>query len=113
MNECPNCKSQSLKKGEMVSDGYRYPARKFSPENQRFTLTPGGIKLVKDSYACLDCGLVWNFTDPEKLRKFIKKYCEYEPAPKRPAQITTVGLQTTKSENWLGIMVEAEFSLHR
>ncbi len=29
--------------------------------------------------ACLDCGFAWTSTSPDKLRKFIQKYCDQTP----------------------------------
>ncbi len=42
-----------------------------------FTLTlDGGTKLGrKGLFACLDCGLVWSSTQPDKLADFIQKHC--------------------------------------
>jgi hypothetical protein len=53
------------------------PARVFKPEGMRIlSFNRGGTKLDKDAYACLDCGLVWTFTQTAELRKFIQKHCD-------------------------------------
>lgn len=53
----------------------------FTPEGERLvsrllSMHSGGTKLDKDAYACLDCGLVWTFTQAAELRKFIDKHCD-------------------------------------
>jgi len=50
----------------------------FLPEHLRpwrFTFAQG-TEMSGEAFACLDCGLVWSSTSAEKLREFIRKYCD-------------------------------------
>ena len=52
----------------------------FDPSGrQAFTFTLGGTRFTSEAVACLDCGFAWTSTSPEKLRKFIQKYCDQTP----------------------------------
>ncbi|MDB6116284.1 MAG: hypothetical protein JWO08_65 [Verrucomicrobiaceae bacterium] len=50
----------------------------FRPKGLRFfSLTAfGGTELAESGFACLDCGLVWGSTPPDRLVAFIEKHCE-------------------------------------
>ena len=78
MSQCLSCGSNRLAKGRI-----RGTAKKtvlptvFEPAGRRaFTFTLGGPRFTGEALACLDCGLAWNSTSPEKLRKYIQKYCD-------------------------------------
>jgi hypothetical protein len=52
-------------------------ARVFKPVGMRFlSFNRGGTRVNKDACACLDCGLVWTFTQAPELQNFIQKYCD-------------------------------------
>ena len=36
-------------------------------------------RLAKEGFACLDCGLVWSSTAPDKLASFIHRHCDQTP----------------------------------
>jgi len=82
MRSCPACGSRRLVTGRLLGDG----AAVFRPDNLRFlalTLT-GGVRLSKQSFACRDCGLIWNLANKDKLNRFLSKHCvgfEDNPAP--------------------------------
>ena len=46
---------------------------------QAFTFTLGGPRFTGEPTACLDCGLAWNSTSPEKLRRYIQRHCDSTP----------------------------------
>ena len=82
MDQCLKCNSSRIIKGRILGDE---GAAVFRPEGLRsfsFTLY-GGTGLTKGAFACLDCGLVWGSTTPEKLRKFVQKHCD--PRANNPA----------------------------
>jgi hypothetical protein len=74
VNQCLKCNGARTVKGKIHStEG----AAVFRPEGLNFlalTLT-GGTSFGSEAFACLDCGLVWSFTSPEKLRKFLRRHC--------------------------------------
>jgi hypothetical protein len=82
MPQCLNCRSQRVTKGIVGdSDGPKTPAV-FLPQGFRFwslvlswssSFYP---RLAKEGFACLDCGLVWSSTAPDKLAAFIHKHCD-------------------------------------
>ena len=39
----------------------------------------GGTEVAVNSFACLDCGLVWSSTPPDRLAAFIAKNCDPMP----------------------------------
>jgi hypothetical protein len=50
----------------------------FEPEGTHifFSLLSHGVDLSSDpSFACLDCGLVWDYLRPDELKEFISKHC--------------------------------------
>lgn len=74
MRSCPHCGSQRIITGRLLGESRAV----FRPDNLRFlalTIT-GGATLAKQSFACRDCGLVWNFADKNKLERFLRKHCE-------------------------------------
>jgi hypothetical protein len=77
MPHCLKCKSQRVTKGSIVNYESEQLAV-FRPQGLRFlsfTLTQGP-QLAEDGFACLDCGLVWSSTAPDKLASFIRKHCD-------------------------------------
>ena len=80
MPECLQCKSRRVTRGSVVNYENAGPAV-FRPKGLRFlalTLTQGP-QLEKKGFACLDCGLVWSSTSPDKLAAFIRKHCDKAP----------------------------------
>ncbi len=77
MPECLKCKSQRVTKGSVVNQQSEVPAV-FRPKGLRFlSLTLAQWpQLAETGFACLDCGLVWSSTSPDKLAKFIRKHCD-------------------------------------
>ena len=82
MNPCPHCGGQRVVTGKLVEYGSR-AVSVFRPDGLRFlALTAaGGAALEKQSFACRDCGLVWNFSDKDKLNRFLQKHCKGFDAP--------------------------------
>jgi hypothetical protein len=77
MPECLKCKSLNVTRGRVINYESELPAV-FRPQGLRFlslTLTKGP-QLADEGFACLDCGLVWSSTPPEKLSTFIRKHCD-------------------------------------
>ena len=77
MHPCPKCGSQRIVTGRLVEYAYRNAAV-FRPDSLRFlaVTTAGGAPLGKQSFACRDCGLIWNFSDKDKLNRFLERHCE-------------------------------------
>ena len=77
MPECLKCKSQRVTKGR-VENYENHQSAIFRPQGLRmFTFTlAGGTQLSDEAYSCLDCGLVWSSTAPQKLAAFIEKHCD-------------------------------------
>ena len=77
MHDCPMCKSNRIVAGQLVAYSKRTPAV-FRPDSLKFlALTvAGGSALAKQSFACRDCGLVWNMADEAKLNRFLDKHCD-------------------------------------
>jgi len=76
MNQCPQCNSQRIVGGWLGTDSK--PAM-FRPAGLRsFTVAQdSGARLATaDASACLDCGLAWNSTSPEKLRRYVQRHCD-------------------------------------
>jgi hypothetical protein len=76
MNQCPNCKSQNLISGKILSS---FGSTFFSPAGQRFWSLGGGTRFTAEALACLDCGLVWSFTPVPELREFVRERCAHKP----------------------------------
>jgi len=77
MPQCLQCKSNRVAKGR-VESYESHASAVFRPKGVRFrsfTLS-GGTELSDEAYACLDCGLVWSSTQPDKLAAFIEKHCD-------------------------------------
>ena len=78
MKKCFKCGSTEIVPGRISENNERmFSAAQFEPEGLRFlalTMRHGTL-LDLESFACLKCGSVWSQTDPEDLRKFIKKHC--------------------------------------
>jgi hypothetical protein len=72
--ECSKCKSKRIVTGSVVDrTGKRCL---FAPDGLGvFTMALSyGTKL--DSFACLDCGLVWFATSAAELENFVRKHCD-------------------------------------
>jgi len=77
MPQCLRCKSERVTKGSVVNYEDSRPAV-FRPQGLRFLTIGQGPQLVEEGFACLDCGLVWSSTPPDKLATFIRKHCDQE-----------------------------------
>ena len=75
MPQCLKCKSERVTKGSVVNSEDPRPAV-FRPQGLRFLTWGQGPQLADEGFACLDCGLVWSSTSPEKLATFIRKHCD-------------------------------------
>jgi len=74
---CPKCGSNNVSRGKLLPSG-KGIAVMFRPEGTRifFSLLSHGVDLSSDpSFACLDCGLVWDYLRPGELKEFISKHC--------------------------------------
>ncbi len=76
MNTCPKCHSKRAITGKLVQHGGSTSAV-FRPAKTRFaTLSvAGGVKVAEESFACLDCGLIWGQAAPEELLRFLQSHC--------------------------------------
>jgi hypothetical protein len=61
--------------GKIVGSGRGVIFRPKSVRFLAFTLL-GGVFLKRQSFACLDCGLVWTSVDVDDLDYFIEKHCK-------------------------------------
>ena len=73
MKTCPQCASGRIVTGRLLGDAEAV----FRPDQLRFLALTivGGATLAKKSYACRDCGLIWNCADKVKLNRFLQKHC--------------------------------------
>ena len=81
VEQCLSCHGNRVAKGKFVTDHrpVSMPAV-FDPSGrQAFTFTLGGPRFTSEAMACLDCGFAWASTSPEKLRRYIQKYCDETP----------------------------------
>jgi predicted nucleic-acid-binding Zn-ribbon protein len=77
---CPKCGSDNVSRGKLLPVG-RGTSVMFEPEGTRFFSGSfsGGVDVSSDrwsSFACLDCGLVWDYLRPDELKEFISKHCK-------------------------------------
>jgi len=74
---CPKCGSSNVILGELSAIRHSLSATFLPAEARIFSLalTPGVALSTDPSYACRDCGLVWNYLRPEELKEFISKHC--------------------------------------
>ena len=82
MTQCLKCNSQRVTKGR-VENYESNTSAVFRPRGLKtfaFTLV-GGTDLSDEAFACLDCGLVWSSTEPDKLAAFIQKHCDQTSDP--------------------------------
>ncbi len=92
---CPKCGSSNVSRGTLLPVG-RGASVMFKPEGTRFVLLKflGGVILSSDSsFACLDCGLVWDYLHPEELRQFIANHCSGAGALEEAYALLTEGSQ--------------------
>ena len=78
---CPKCGSNNVSRGKLLPVGGPGSGVMFVPEGTRISWSfPNGVNLSSDfsdsSWACLDCGLVWDYLRPDELKEFIFKHCE-------------------------------------
>ena len=74
---CPNCGSSNVTPGRLMPVG-RGASVMFEPEGTQFHIFRflGGVVLSSESsWACLDCGLVWDYLRPDELKEFISENC--------------------------------------
>lgn len=77
MPQCLKCQSQRVAAGSVVAP-HGNGLVVFRPQGLRFfSVTAfGGTELAETGHACLDCGLVWSSTPPDRLATFMEKHCE-------------------------------------
>jgi hypothetical protein len=73
---CLNCHGPRVVAGRVV-DNEGGATAVFQPDNLRMlaSVLKSGTRLSEESFACLDCGLVWSSTRPEALAEFMQKHC--------------------------------------
>ncbi len=72
--KCSKCHSQRIVIGS-VSDSRRGRCF-FAPAALKFWKITSSYGTKVESYACIDCGLVWMQTAPKILEDFVRKYCD-------------------------------------
>ena len=83
ITKCFKCGGTEIAKGQIAVAGKGkgfFSQNIFQPDTLRFltfNLT-NGTTLQKETYACLDCGMVWSQTNAESLREFMRKHCKNE-----------------------------------
>jgi hypothetical protein len=74
---CPFCKSEKCLRGDFSDadpDG-GFLGRFFPRDVTYFVATPSVKLKSPDGFtACIECGCIWNFVDPDSLRKLLKKH---------------------------------------
>jgi hypothetical protein len=74
---CPECGSSNVTPGTLSPSRHSFPVT-FRPAGAHiFSLSLArGVDLsTEPGFACLDCGLVWNYLRPDELKEFISKHC--------------------------------------
>jgi hypothetical protein len=74
---CPKCGSSNVTPGKLLPVGQSASVM-FRPEGAHFFVLRflSGVVLTSDrSFACLDCGLVWDYLRPDELEDFITRHC--------------------------------------
>ena len=74
---CPKCGSKNVTPGKL-SAGRHAILPMFQPTGtRRFRLSlANGVEVYCDpSFACLDCGLVWDYLRPDELKDYIASNC--------------------------------------
>ena len=72
--KCSKCQSQRIVTGS-VCDSHRVRCF-FAPDGLKFWTITKSYGTKVDSYACIDCGLVWLQTSPKMLEDFVRNYCD-------------------------------------
>ncbi len=79
--QCPLCKDSRIYPGSLVpnnTDGDpNHPAGFgvcFIPRHVNTQRLKYGVHLVNAAKACLSCGHIWTYVEPEKLRDFVRTY---------------------------------------
>ena len=77
---CPKCNAKAVVAGRFPQiTGWGY--KSFEPTGMRFfyfRLWERGVSCPEPFRACLTCGLVWTYLQPEELRAFIDKHGDAE-----------------------------------
>jgi hypothetical protein len=81
LERCPKCDSSNVVAGKLLPSQPSSSAV-FEPEGtKRASVFPGVVLASNPSFACLDCGLVWDFANPEELKEFIAQHCQEGVGP--------------------------------
>ena len=71
---CSKCSSQRVVRGSIV-DSHRTRCF-FAPAGLKFWTITKSYGTKVDSYACIDCGLLWMQTEHKMLEGFVRNYCD-------------------------------------
>lgn len=75
---CPKCGSSNVTLGRLLPV-WKGRSVMFKPNDTHFFILRflGGVVLSSHrSFACLDCGLVWDHLQPDELREFVTNHCQ-------------------------------------
>jgi hypothetical protein len=72
--ECSKCHSKRIVTGSVVDS--RRARCIFAPDGLRFAAMTMSYGTKLESFACLDCGLVWFATSPKELEEYVRKHCD-------------------------------------
>ena len=79
-DHCPKCNAKAVVAGRF-SEMTGWGTKSFEPTGMRFfyfRLWGRGVSCPEPLRACLTCGLVWTYLQPEDLRTFIDKHGKAE-----------------------------------
>jgi GYF domain 2 len=114
---CPKCGSTNVTLGKLSAGGHAVlPSfRPAGTRHFRLSLADGVDLFCDPSFACLDCGLVWDYLRPDELREFLSSALLSEGVRLESKGDTTGALARYSSvlENFpgTGAAKDAEFSI--
>ncbi len=74
---CHKCQGTRIVNGGLKAiDGH---AIVFAPANVKTLALTFDYGTKIESFACLDCGLVWLATSPTELAEYVRKHCKPKP----------------------------------
>ena len=111
---CPKCGSANVTLGRLLPSRHSLSAT-FRPAGARvFSLSLiQGVDLSTDpSYACRDCGLVWNYLRADELKEFICRHCAWS-AQRDAYALLTEGVRLESKGDTAGALAKYEAVLEK
>ena len=105
---CPKCGSRNVTPGRLSASRHAILPTFQPTGTSHFRLSlANGVEVYCDpSFACLDCGLVWDYLRPDELKEFISQNCREPGEPQDAYALLCEGVRLESRGDTAGALAK-------